>query len=286
MATMGSVPAGGVAAVRGEGRDWSAAVLRGAGLALVATVWLSMLLFGAYVLVFYAGAFADGQMADWNHVLPRLYDRTEAAATAGIGLHFFTGAIVLLAGCIQLIGKIRDRYPALHRWIGRVYVASCFLAGVGGLVFISALGTIGGTVMDLGFGLYGVLTIVAAVQTYRHARAGELEAHRAWALRLFALAIGSWLFRMDYGFWMILMDGLGHAQDFRGPFDQVMAFFFYLPNLAVAEAFTRARRLTASPALRLATASVLAGASLFLLVGTYYFSKFYWFPLMLHRLAG
>ena len=86
--------------------------------------------------------------------------------------------------------------------------------------------------MDVGFGLYGVLTAAAAVETYRHARARRLDNHRAWAMRLFALAIGSWLYRMEYG----------HLKDFSGPFDQLMAFFFYVPNLLVVEALLRAPR--------------------------------------------
>jgi hypothetical protein len=113
-----------------------------------------------------------------------------------------------------------------------------------------------------------------------------MEAHRAWALRLFALAIGSWLYRMDYGFWMMLADGAGHRGDFRGPFDRVMSFFFYLPNLLVVEIFLRARRVSASPVLRLAAATVLVGASAFLLLGTYYFTKIYWGPAILDRLPG
>jgi len=269
-----------------EGRSLSAAVLRWSARALVATVWISATLFGLYILAFYAGALAEGEMEAWNRVLPRLYESDTPAATAGIGLHFAAGGIILALGCIQLIGAVRDRFPAVHRWTGRVYVTASLLAGVGGLTFILAKGTIGGAAMDAGFGLYGVLTVLAAAQTIRHARAGRMEAHRAWALRLFALAIGSWLYRMDYGFWLLLTDGAGHAQDFTGPFDRVMAFWFYLPNLLVVEAFVRGRRVTARPAVRLAAAGVLAAATGFLLLGTYYFTKFYWGPAILDRLPG
>lgn len=140
--------------------------------------------------------------------------------------------------------------------------------------------------MDVGFGLYGVLTLLAAVQTYRYARARRLEAHRAWSLRLFALAIGSWLYRMDYGFWLLLTDGWGHTLDFRGPFDRVMAFFFYLPNLVVAELFIRARRGVASPALRFAAAGVLLGATGFVLLGTYFFTLYLWGPAIVEQVWG
>ena len=264
----------------------SAALLRWTSRALVATVWLSSGLFGLYILAFYAGAVTDGDLAQWNEVLPRLYERDTPAATAGIGLHFAAGGIILVLGCIQLIGAIRRRVPALHRWLGRVYVSAALLAGVGGLVFIAQKGTVGGPVMDTGFGLYGVLMLVAAVQTYRAARARRLEAHRTWALRLFALAIGSWLYRMDYGFWILLADSAGHTEDFRGPFDFVMAFAFYLPNLAVVEAFVRARRTTAPPALKLVAAGVLCCATAFLLLGTYAFTTYFWGPAILSRLVG
>lgn len=277
-------PAGPLESARPR-RDLSAAVLRWSAVALVATVWLSATLFGLYILAFYAGALAEGEMERWNGVLSGLHDPETPVATAGIGLHFAAGGLILVLGCIQLMGRVRARFPAFHRWVGRVYVVSALLAGVGGLAFIAQKGTIGGPVMDVGFGLYGVLTVTAAVQTFRHARAGRMGAHRAWALRLFALAIGSWLYRMDYGFWMILADGAGHAPGFQGPFDRVMAFAFYLPNLAVVEAFLRARRRAVSPALRLATAGVLTAATGLVLVGTYYFTRVYWGPAILDRLG-
>lgn len=261
-------------------------ILRAAASALAVTALVSALLFGLYILAFYAGAAATGDMAEWNRALPRLYEPQTPAATAGIGLHFAAGGIILVLGGIQLIGPLRRRYPFAHRWMGRVYVTASLLAAVGGLTFIVMKGTIGGPVMNVGFSLYGILMGIAGVQTARHARARRLDVHRAWALRLFALAIGSWLYRMDYGFWVMLTGGAGHTDDFRGWFDVVMAFFFYLPNLAVAELFIRSRQAAPRPALQVAAAAVLAGATLFLLLGTYYFTTLYWGPAILRRLAG
>lgn len=259
----------------------SAAVLRWTSVALAATVWLSAGLFGLYILAFYAGAFAADDLARWNEVLPRLYEPETPLATVGIGIHFAAGGVILALGFIQLINPLRQRFPALHRWVGRLYVAAALLAGLGGLAFIATKGTLGGVPMDIGFSLYGVLVVLAAVQTFWHAWRGRFEAHRAWALRLFALAIGSWLYRMDYGFWFILTNGAGHTRTFSGPFDVFMSFFFYLPNLLVVEAFLRARRGSASPALKLASAAVLLGVTVFLLIGTYFFTQYYWGPAIL-----
>jgi hypothetical protein len=251
--------------------------LRFSGAALVAVVWISAAMFGAYIIAFYAGALPAHLPARWNDNLPGLYTPGNFLATLGIAVHFAAGGVILLLGPIQLFGAVRSAWPALHRWIGRVYVLSAFLAGLGGLLFIAAKGTIGGEVMNIGFGLYGALMVLASVQAYRHARARRIDSHRAWAIRLFALAIGSWLYRMDYGFWLMLTDGIGHTPNFGGPFDHVMAFFFYVPNLIVAEFFIRGTRVR-SPVLKAGSVLVLAGACAFLVLGTYYFARYYWEP--------
>lgn len=263
----------------------SARALHWAARALTATCWISAGLFGLYILAFYAAALVDGNIAKWNEGLPRLYESDTPTATAGIGMHFAAGGIILALGCIQFVERIRARYPAVHRWIGRVYVTAAFLAGIGGLTFIAAKGTIGGTTMDVGFGIYGVLTAAAAIETYRHARARRLDIHRAWAMRLFALAIGSWLYRMEYGFWFLLADGAGHAKDFSGPFDKLMAFFFYVPNLLVVEALLRAPRASMSATARWAATAAFSCATAFLVLGTYYFTKLYWGPAILARIG-
>ena len=253
--------------------------------ALVSTVWISATFFGLYIVAFYVGAYADGQVIRWNQNLPGLYEPRSPGSTGAIGVHFLAGGIILILGCIQLISAVRTRWPALHRWLGRIYVSAAVIAGAGGLIFIAAVGTIGGWVMDLGFGLYGALMVVTAIQTYRHARAREIDRHRAWALRLFALAIGSWLYRMDYGFWLLLGGGRGHTHDFHGPFDQVMAFFFYLPNLVVVELLLRVRRTSAPIALKMSAVIVFVAATSLVAVGTYYFARFYWGPAILERIA-
>src|SRR5688572_14078748 len=110
-----------------------------------------------------------GASHQWNESLPGLYDVLSPLTTIAIGAHFITGGVLLLFGPIQLIGVVRRRFPALHRWMGRIYVGSAGLAGLGGLIFILGKGTIGGSLMDVGFGIYGALMILCATQAYVHA---------------------------------------------------------------------------------------------------------------------
>jgi hypothetical protein len=209
---------------------------------LLFTAWISAFIFGAYIVVFYGGAVFTGGLQDWNQVLPQLYEEASRPATFAIGAHFFAGAVVLLLGPLQLMPGLRARTPALHRTTGRIYVFAALGAGLGGLAYLVLKGAIGGFAMDAGFGGYGALVVLAALTTVRHARARRFELHRAWAIRLFALGIGSWLYRVDYGIWLKLVGGIGHTHTFDGPFDRVMNFAFYVPNLVIAELIIRAHR--------------------------------------------
>ncbi len=182
---------------------WPSAILQWSSVSLVSASWLSAAIFGLYIIAFYLGSIAGGHLARWNDNLPGLYSSGKPIASASIAAYFAAGSIILLLGPIQLIAKVRARWPKFHRWCGRIYVFTAGLAGIGGLGFIVAKGTIGGAPMNAGFGLYGLLMLVAAIETFRHARNRQFDVHRVWAIRLFALAIGSWLYRMDYGFWLL-----------------------------------------------------------------------------------
>ncbi|WP_192350050.1 DUF2306 domain-containing protein [Algoriphagus sp. Y33] len=263
-------------------RRFSSAMLRWSGIGLVATVWISAGLFGLYILTFYAVAWYEGDMTRWNHILPNLYEENSIGATTGIGIHFAAGGIILLLGSIQLIEKIRINFPSIHRWLGSIYLISCLFAAIGGLTFIAIRGTVGGLMMDIGFSLYGILMGVAAIQTFRHAKEGRFVKHNAWALRLYALAIGSWLYRMDYGFWTLLTGGLGRRANFSGPFDQIMDFFFYIPNLLVVELFIRVNHFKTNVFPQLAASLVLLFATGFILLGTYFITLRSWGPVIIN----
>lgn len=246
---------------------------------LLAILWISIGAFGASILATYVHDGLTGQAQRWNEgILPGLFDPDHLLATLGIGLHFATGGVLMLLIPLQLIGPLRRRYPALHRWSGRVSVAAALLAGVGGMAFILLKGTIGGTPMDIGFALYGALVVLASLNTFRHAWARQWLQHRAWAIRLFALAIASWLYRIEYTGWSIATNGAGRTQNFDGPFDVFMAFFFYTGALAAAEAYllTRTER-PGTVAVVLSTALLMVSAAI-LAVLTYFLVRYSWGP--------
>lgn len=268
---------------------WTGSALRLASIALVGAVWISSAIFGFYILAFYGGAIPANTLEDWNETLPRLYEANTPVASVGIGLHFFAGAVLLLFGPIQLIGAIRAKAPAIHRWIGRIYALAALAAGVGGLTFIAAKGTVGGLAMDVAFASYGALMVLASVQTVRRAMARRIEIHREWAIRLFALAIGSWLYRIGYGLFFAFggRDNPGHVQaDFSGWFDHMMNWAFFVPPLIIAEMYLRARRARATTAGRLGAMTALALGAAFIAYATFFFTLFGWGPAIAMRFGG
>jgi len=249
-------------------------------------VWFSCAFFGLYILANYAAAYFDNDLLRWNNVLPEIYVPGRPAASVGIGLHFAAGGLILILGGIQLIESLRNRFPRVHRWTGRVYVFASIITAMGGLWFIVIRGTVGGTVMNVGFGLYGILTFLAAVQTVRYAMARQFSIHQAWAWRLFALAIASWLYRMEYGLWFLVADNAGHTDDFRGAFDYFMDFFFYVPNLIIVELMIRARDNQGGVRFRKLASGVMALASVILLFATWAFAQLAWLPAISNWIAS
>jgi hypothetical protein len=251
--------------------------------ALFAATWISMACFALYIVIFYGGAIPARALDDWNVLLPNVYVEGALVQTAAIAAHFIAGAVLLAIGPAQIVTGKRGTTPKLHRVMGRIYASAAAIAGFGGLTYIALQGTVGGTVMDIGFSLYGVSVIVAALQTYRNARLKRFDRHRAWAIRLVALAIGSWLFRLDYGLWLKAIHGLGHSHSYRGAFDQIMAFFFYVPNLLVAEIIIR--RPEQSSRSRKALGIVTGAATVLVATSTYLFAASSWWPHVAARLG-
>ena len=194
---------------------------------LTAIVWLSGIIFGMYIWGHYL--FRISSEATWNYFLPDLHSTW--FGTTSIGLHFLGASTVLFLGFVQFWTR-----GSWHRWTGRIYLVASLLTACGGLWFIVSVGCIGGLVMNIGFALYGALTLLATIQTFRHARQRQFSHHAKWAWRLYALLWASWLYRLEYVQASIMFPHVAHdPQHYGYALDYVMDFFFYIPNLFVVE---------------------------------------------------
>ena len=222
-------------------------LLRGLGRMFQLLALAGLFAFGTYIVLRAAGA-SHRNFGQWHTLVDGLAMPTTAdwIANLGIGLHFAMGTVLVLAWPILLSARIRSRHPTVHRWTGRVYVTAGLLAGAGGMSFILTQGAYT-PAASIAFGLWGAVMMLCAVMAYVHARAKRFDRHRAWAIRLFAMVLGSWVFDLEIRAWKDLTGGLGMgAGGTRGPFDYAILYLFFVPNLLVAEGFIRNlhRRIT------------------------------------------
>jgi hypothetical protein len=96
--------------------------------------------------------------------------------------------------------------------------------------------------MSLWFTIYGAAILLCAAKTVAHARRRAYDRHFEWATRLVILSVGSWIYRMHYGLWYLVTDGLGSNPDLTGPFDLIQVVAFFVPYLLIAEFFLRRRQ--------------------------------------------
>ena len=217
-------------------------------------------------------AFSLGQVGlfsnDFSETALGLNQNGNRLTGSGIGLHMLLGALLTLLAPIQVVLGWKKKWLQWHRRLGYLLFGAALLTGIGGLVYIFLHRTTGGIVMDIAFGIYGVLMIWTALFTVKYAKSRQLKLHEAWSLRLFVLAIGSWFYRICYGAWFFYHRApVGHTDNFQGPFDYFMDFAFFLIPLLVLEVyfkFIKTEKLNLHP---LIVTFLILALSTFIVIG-------------------
>ena len=247
-------------------------------------LWMGLLITGQlvfawYIFALYLQPINTGDNTIWNRVLENMYVPKEALANFSIALHLFGGAVISIIGPFQLFPSIRNKAPHIHRWSGRIYMITAIIISLAGLTFIFSRGSVGGLYMDIGFALYGALMLMCVVQAWLNAMSGNYAVHRQWAIRLFALGMSSWLYRVEYGFWAFINQGLpGHTDTFDGPFDIFMNFAFYIPTLMAVELYFYAQKKLDSKAKLIALTVVMFTLLPVMALGCFAAASGWWMP--------
>ena len=160
------------------------------------------------------------------------------ANTAAIVAHVAGGMIALLLGPIQFLPALRRRWPRVHRWLGRGYLAGIGLGGLAGL-WMAHL-AYGGPVAQLGFAALALAWLTTSFQAFARIRAGDVAAHRAWMVRSFALTFAAVMLRLE----LPLLAAVGMS--FEAAYATV-AWACWVPSLLVVElVLARGRRRAAT----------------------------------------
>ncbi|HKO96529.1 MAG TPA: DUF2306 domain-containing protein [Pyrinomonadaceae bacterium] len=140
--------------------------------------------------------------------------------------HAGGGIVALSLGPWGFWNGLRNRYLRLHRWMGRIYLLAVLVGSIAGLYLAAT--AFGGLPTRIGFGMLGALWLISGVMAYLHIRRGNVQIHRQWMIRNYALTFSAVMLRL----WLPLFFSLGY--EFTEAYTTV-AWLCWVPNLLVAE---------------------------------------------------
>jgi uncharacterized membrane protein len=105
-----------------------------------------------------------------------------------VAVHVALGGLYLALAPLQLVGRIRSRWPTYHRWAGRLLVATGLVSGGAGL-FIAWVIPFAGWPERIILGFFGLLFALSLAMGFRRIRAAQVAPHREWMLRAFAIGL-------------------------------------------------------------------------------------------------
>lgn len=109
--------------------------------------------------------------------------------------HVYTSLVVLLVGAPQFSTVLRERYPTLHRGLGRVYVG-LVLAAAAPTGLVMAYHANGGWTAQLSFALQAVLWWAFTYRALATIRRGDVAAHRRYVLYSYAMTLSALTLRL------------------------------------------------------------------------------------------
>ncbi len=247
----------------------------------VAVAVLGQLIFAAYVLRFYGGSAASGNMSAWSSVMPRGWVAGDHVGNASVVAHVLVAVLICIGGGIQLVPWVRRHAPAVHRWTGRTFMLAAIIGTISGLYLVWVRGGSGGSLRSLGTSANGIAIVWCAVVAWRSARAQRVAEHRQWALRLYLLSNGVWFFRIGLMLSLVIFRRpVGFdAKTFEGPFLTALAWLQFLLPFAVLELWLRATR-SPRPIVRYAMAGAMVVLSVATAGGIFGATMGMWLPRM------
>jgi uncharacterized membrane protein len=116
------------------------------------------------------------------------FDSRFAHHSTATFLHIVPGGLFLLLAPLQFSSRVRTRHLQVHRWSGRLLATAALVAAMTGLYFGLFL-PFAGLSEAVPITLFSLLLAYAIVKAVVAARNGQVERHREWMIRAFALAL-------------------------------------------------------------------------------------------------
>jgi len=239
---------------------------------------------GQWVFVFYIAAHfiptltKSGLPGLGTTSMPEGYVAGDMIGNLAIAFHILVAIVIIGGGPFQLIPQIRNRFPAFHRYLGRIYMTTAVLTSLAGLYLVWTRGVPGGMVGHIAISLDAILIITFAAIAIRFAIKRQIDRHRRWAMRLFMVVSAVWFFRIGLMFWFMATGGVGvDPETLEGPF---LTFIYFgqmvLPLLILQLYFWAQDHQQAKP--KFAAALVVFISTAVTVIGTFAATIGMWLP--------
>jgi uncharacterized membrane protein len=152
---------------------------------------LPALLIALSVIPVVAGAFRVTELAGGAQITPE--NARFFAAPAPVVLHILSASLFCVLGAVQFAPGFRQRRPTWHRASGRVLILCGVAAGLSGLWLTQFYPHVEGD-GDVLYGLrllVGSAIVVCMILGFAAVRRRNIEQHRAWVTRGYALGMGA-----------------------------------------------------------------------------------------------
>lgn len=158
-------------------------------------------------------------------------DFNQALWITNLRIHIVTACLVLITGVLGFSGRILTRNKTFHRINGQIYIASVFLGALSSLYLIAD--ATGGIYSIIGFMFLEVLWLYTTARAYTTIRQRDLNGHRAWMIRSFALTFSNTTIHLYLGLLHYILQ-----------LDYTLAYIIavwasWMINLAIAEIVLR-----------------------------------------------
>lgn len=114
-----------------------------------------------------------------------------AAAPLSLFLHALSGASFGILGPVQFSRSLRRKFGIWHKRLGWVYCVAGLGLGLSGLSILVNIQSISSAPLDTFRGIAGAALCYALISAIAAARARDIQEHRAWMIRAYAIGMGS-----------------------------------------------------------------------------------------------
>lgn len=141
-------------------------------------------------------------------------------------IHIAGGVIAALAGLTQFWTKFRIKHKKIHRALGMIYISAVAISAPVALILATV--SQGGLVTHVGFGFLAVLWAFTTFKALYHITRREVNLHKEWMIRSYALTFAFVLLRVWLG--AFIASGVPVDQAY-----QTVSWLCWVPNLLIVE---------------------------------------------------